>query len=397
MSLTESPSLSKTATPIKSTVLPSDAYVLSLASLPSHYAASSSASANNIYLFDKFSLRPIGELAGHDRATTCMRSVPKVGDSREVLLSCGKDALVKVWDERSCSVALQMHASTAGNSRVLLSCDVSADGLTVAAGTDLQGDDASILYWDPRSPAAPLRAHSYTHSDDITALHFLRSSYANGSGSQNVLLSISTDGLLSTSNAGEPDEDEAGLHVGNWGTSVAQAGWVNGRGGSPGVWASSDMETFSLWTNELDLVQDADIRQPSIHRQDFTWVTDYLIGCHNNTYIPPDRDNDLCIFAGSNEGDVALLTRSTFSDVSAPWKLERLWTTGHAGVVRSSLWDESNNVLLTGGEDSKLNVWTSPGLSSTDHDESGRTKRENDGEMEIDGQEYTLNRKKRRS
>lgn len=40
-------------------------------------------------------------------------------------------------------------------------------------------------------------------------------------------------------------------------------------------------------------------------------------------------------------GDVALLTRSTFSDVSAPWKLERLWTTGHAGVVRSSLWDES--------------------------------------------------------
>ncbi len=107
MSLTESPSLSKTATPIKSTVLPSDAYVLSLASLPSHYAASSSASANNIYLFDKFSLRPIGELAGHDRATTCMRSVPKVGDSREVLLSCGRDALVKVWDERSCSVALQ--------------------------------------------------------------------------------------------------------------------------------------------------------------------------------------------------------------------------------------------------------------------------------------------------
>lgn len=52
---------------------------------------------------------------------------------------------------------------------------------------------------------------------------------------------------------------------------------------------------------KLDLVYDVDIRQPSIHRQDFQWVTDYLIGCHNNSVIPPERDNDLCIFAGSNE------------------------------------------------------------------------------------------------
>ena len=52
---------------------------------------------------------------------------------------------------------------------------------------------------------------------------------------------------------------------------------------------------------QLDMVYDVDIRQPSIHRQDFTWVTDYLIGCHNNSVIPASRDNDLCVFAGSNE------------------------------------------------------------------------------------------------
>lgn len=103
---------------------------------------------------------------------------------------------------------------------------------------------------DPRSPAAPLRVHSYTHSDDITAVHFLRSSHLTA-GSQNVLLSISTDGLISTSNSDEADEDEAGLHVGNWGCSVAQAGWVHGRSGNPGVWASSDMETYSAWSGEV--------------------------------------------------------------------------------------------------------------------------------------------------
>lgn len=38
-------------------------------------------------------------------------------------------------------------ASTAGTALGLLSCDVSADGLTIAAGTELYGEDAAILYW----------------------------------------------------------------------------------------------------------------------------------------------------------------------------------------------------------------------------------------------------------
>lgn len=38
-----------------------------------------------------------------------------------------------------------------GEQRALLSCDVSLDGLTVAAGTELRSDDALILYWCARS------------------------------------------------------------------------------------------------------------------------------------------------------------------------------------------------------------------------------------------------------
>ena len=106
---------------------------------------------------------------------------------------------------------------------------------------------------DPRSPAAPLRTHASTHSDDITALHFYRPppGGAPSSAGPSLLLSASSDGLVCTSNADEPDEDEAGVHVGNWGCSVAQAGWLHDRAGRPGVWAASDMETFSVWTNEV--------------------------------------------------------------------------------------------------------------------------------------------------
>lgn len=71
------------------------------------------------------------------------------------------------------------------------------------------------------------------------------------------------------------------------------------------VWRSKHLSSIDAMRSsrlvQLDMVYDADIRQPSIHGQDLTWVTDYLIGCHNSSTTPPSRDNDLCVFAGSNE------------------------------------------------------------------------------------------------
>ncbi|KAI0356523.1 WD40 repeat-like protein [Trametes cingulata] len=397
MSLVDASSYKASSTPIKSATLPAEAYVLSIASLPSYYAASASSPSNAIHFFDKARLQNVQTLPGHEASITTLRSVPNVANAvSHALLSSGKDGTVKVWDERSGSVALRMTASAAGTARGLLSCDVSADGMTIAAGTELQGDDASILYWDPRNPAAPLRVHSSTHSDDITALHFFRPASSSTPHTGNLLLSASSDGLICTSNADEIDEDEAGLHAGNWGCSVAQAGWLHDRAGRPAAWASSDMETFSVWTTELDRVQDADIRQPSVHRQDLTWVTDYLIGCHNVSNPIGDADNDLCLFAGSNEGDIALITRPTFSDPSAPWLLHRTWAGGHVGVVRAALWDERNNVLLTGGEDSKLNVWTAQQPESVMS--PGKPKRGNDTDpMDVDEDGDVSSRKKRRA
>jgi WD repeat-containing protein 89 len=94
----------------------------------------------------------------------------------------------------------------------------------------------------------PIRTHSSTHSDDVTALHFLHSSAT--ASSSKILLSASSDGLISTSNAEEEDEDEAVLHVGNWGCSVSQAGWISVSAGAQ-AWAASDMETFSCWSDEV--------------------------------------------------------------------------------------------------------------------------------------------------
>ena len=143
----------------------------------------------------------------------------------------------------------------------------------IVAGCELKGDDAPIYYWcviwlknvssiesellcrDPRNPAAPLRTHSSTHSDDVTAVHFSKPP-----GSEVLLLSVSCDGLICTSNPYEDDEDEAGIHVGNWGCSVSDAGWIDGTGMNmdkeasvPRIWARSDMETFSTWSEEVNI------------------------------------------------------------------------------------------------------------------------------------------------
>lgn len=108
MALVDSPSLTTSSRPLKTGSLPAEAYVLSLASLPSHYAAAASFPINTIHLFDKATLRKVLELPGHHNSLSCLKSVRNIGGSgREALLSCGKDGIVKVWDERSGSVALE--------------------------------------------------------------------------------------------------------------------------------------------------------------------------------------------------------------------------------------------------------------------------------------------------
>lgn len=108
MSLLESPMLENVSSPHGSTSLSTEAYVLSLASLPAHYAAAASAPSNFIDLFDKTTLQGVQTLAGHEVATTSLQAVDSIaGISRRVLISSGKDGTLRTWDERSNSVGIK--------------------------------------------------------------------------------------------------------------------------------------------------------------------------------------------------------------------------------------------------------------------------------------------------
>ena len=234
----------------------------------------------------------------------------------------------------------------------LLSFDVSLDGHTIAAGTALTGEDASIHFWDARRPTVPIFSHTSTHSDDITSLHFHPTI-------SDRLLSASSDGLLSITNTVEQDEDEAVEHVANWGCSVAQTGWYH-----DGVWAASDMETFSLWTSELDKVLEPNFKEIP-PRVQCSWEPDYLIGCYrlqdrlipivgSNSYVDLTRPRGSAIKSESiSSGSFSFLSPPS----SQPWTVDRTYPSHHNGIVRSLLVDDVLGCLVTGGEDGVLHLW----------------------------------------
>lgn len=99
-----------------------------------------------------------------------------------------------------------------------------------------------------------MATHSSTHSDDITTLELMPP--ISGPGPDCLLLSGSTDGLVSLTDIKETDEDEAVWAAENWGVSIANAG-VYQVGKTTKVWARSDMDQVATWdvgrTQEGDL------------------------------------------------------------------------------------------------------------------------------------------------
>src|SRR5882762_377571 len=108
LSLLESPTLIEQTGPLKTSRLPCDAYVLAIATAGSYYAASASAPSHKIYLFDRSSLRTSRSFEGHPGGTTSLRAVDSLaGVNQRVIISSGKDGVVRVWDDRTSAAAIE--------------------------------------------------------------------------------------------------------------------------------------------------------------------------------------------------------------------------------------------------------------------------------------------------
>ncbi|KAG8921692.1 hypothetical protein FRC01_000118, partial [Tulasnella sp. 417] len=209
---------------------------------------------------------------------------------------------------------------------------------------------------DIRNPRTPLYQHESTHSDDITNLRFKPTS-SPSSNENPILLSASTDGLICLSNAREQDEDEAGLHVGNWGKSVSKCDWM--QNGSA-VWSASDMETFAVWDGEMNPTYDfGDLRIPSIRDN---WESNYIIDASwysASSGLTSSSSDFLGIWMGNNNGDFALFNPTSPQSMQVERVFRASPGLGHSGIVRSVLYHKESRCIVTGGEDSLIHIWPS--------------------------------------
>ncbi|KAJ3549034.1 hypothetical protein NMY22_g1033 [Coprinellus aureogranulatus] len=90
------------------------------------------------------------------------------------------------------------------------------------------------------------------------------------------------------------------------------------------------------------------------------------------------------------------LSSSSSKKKTAPWYLHTSYTHSHVGVVRALYVDDRRGVVVTGGEDARLNVWRdltpSAGLfagnemEDQEDDEEGEEEGDGDG-MDVDERE----------
>ncbi|KAK0946120.1 hypothetical protein LTR29_002434 [Friedmanniomyces endolithicus] len=187
---------------------PPDTYLYALARVGGCLATIGSDDA--LRLFDP-ALKPIATAQPRNAGLSCLEAF-----STNTFATAGRDGIIRLWDTRA-KQATQL-AEPQGRSISALACHEHL----IAAGTESNKEglgDVSILLYDTRNSAVPLRDYAESHTDTITQLAFHPSQ-------PNVLLSGSTDGLVSIFDVNQGEEEDALQQVLNPRSAVHCAGFL---------------------------------------------------------------------------------------------------------------------------------------------------------------------------
>lgn len=210
-------------------------------------------SDDRLYRLDANTLKTI-HTASHS-GVACLHS-----GGRPHLVTGGRDGLIRCWDNRAKQVA--QFAEPRSNGISSLAC---VDNY-IAAGTESTKEglgEVSVLVYDTRNPSAPLRQYNESHTDTITQLQF--HPHPNH---QNLLLSGSTDGLVSIFDVDHADEEDALQQVLNPRSAVHCAGFL----AQDQAYVVSTDEQFSIHTLAKTAAEDEQVPPP----QDFGNVREKL-------------------------------------------------------------------------------------------------------------------------
>ena len=261
------------------------------------------------------------------------------------LLLCSGEADVKVWDTRQQAAPVMVLRDTSDRAAASYSCvAVSGAGLVVA-GTHQLRDESYLLFWDTRQAGQLQGGYWDSHCDDITSVQFKP-------GSENILATGCTDGLVNILDVAVSDEDDALVTSHNTQDSVARLLWYStSKGDEDNLAIQTHTEAVQLWHTpdcSAHTVLDRDSVCHGIRRtvSEFTYIAGLLPPSSSTT-------SGLTVLAGSRcPGHTCLRLGQIRNKKVKPMSLME----GLGGVVTSctSLGD---HLVITGTENGVVTTW----------------------------------------
>ncbi|XP_017012479.2 WD repeat-containing protein 89 [Drosophila takahashii] len=221
--------------------------------------------------------------------------------------------------------------------------DRNANGRIICCGTDQFHSNAFLLFYDVRE-RRQMGVYCESHEDDITSVRF-------HTQNPDLLATGSVDGLINVFDVKEADEDEALLTTCNTESSVARLEWhrnVYDKDIVSCITTTGDFKSYE--SEEGDEVA-------SFERPDVTAAIRRkragnfnLVGAHNQ------EDGGVFLLAGTNFNKGEILRSVSVTSKNNLQPLANFQ--GNKQIVRDSLFDAKNGLLITGGESGIVTVWT---------------------------------------
>ncbi len=332
-------------------------YVLQLASSFCGSTVAAGLSNNTVALYNSADLSVIDKCSLSDQVTGLRFS----SDNEKLLYCSTKDGIV-LQDFRSpSSKVVEFLQNKEHPHKPILSFDVNSDNKFLAAGTEVTGHDAFILFWDAREPKL-LGGYWDSHSDDITTTKFHPTD-------PNKLATGGTDSQINLFDIDKESEDEALATTLNAESQISSLEWCKD---SP---SADDYNCLSVLTTNEDaflwnFVNDSSPSK-TYSREDITvaikrysteWT--YLASSHFSA-----KSKKLFVLAGSSYTKSPCLRLLSVNKKKhlKPMSNLPLMNKAHKGKVRcSTMIDKESDeaVFVTGAEDGLVCLWK-PGSGSS--------------------------------
>ncbi|XP_055315487.1 WD repeat-containing protein 89 [Sitodiplosis mosellana] len=322
-------------------------------------------SSKTVHIFDLNSSKGFSQLQkcdiglSTDNQTICDIRFGK--NSLNTLFVGVTNGKIYTYDLRAKPMPVQTFENTDAQQKPFMCFDVSANDSVLGVGSEQYEGEVNLILFDVRTTSTQA-IYSESHRDDLTQIRF-------HPNNPDILASGSTDGLVNVFDISENDEDDALQSCYNTESSVQTINWHPKH--------DDYLLSCITHTNDFQLLDgdDTDVGF-RCERQEITKLIKrksaedcYLINSHSTL------NGDIFLLAGSNFNAGECLRSLTVHKKSLKPRNNFI---DNKQIIRCSIFNQKDQVLVTAGEGGIVTVWeNSPSSNNDIHKEKRKIKTKN--------------------